>query len=186
MNNKNAIYVLAGIFTATAVGLSVFLIYPLLSDIKRGSQEILVSRANVVNTKLQTIELNRFQKNYKDHQPNFTKADALMVDSKDPINFIKFLETTAADSGVTADIKLISSGQQTLDRWPVSVFEIVSNGSFSSMMVFSEKLETGPYIAIIKSISLKKHQSLGETINKTVTAVAGAMDTDILVQVVTN
>jgi hypothetical protein len=174
---------LAGIFAAIAVVLSVFLIYPLLSDIQRGSQEILISRVNVVNSELQNQELDRFQKGYKNYQPNFAKADALIVDAKDPINFIKFLETTAANSGVTGDIKLISSHQQTLNNWPVSVFEIVSNGSFSGMMVFSEKLETGPYITSIQNMALKKHQDFGDANSKTVT---GAIDADILVQVVTN
>ncbi len=183
MNNKNAMLVLAGVFTAIAVGLVVFAVFPLLSSIKLGSQEILVSQANVVNTQLQITELDRFQKNDKNYEPNFAKADALVVDSKDPIDFITFLESAASGSGVTADIKLISSHEQTLNGWPASVFEIASNGSFSGMMIFSQKLETGPYLASIQDISLKNHQNIPNAASKT---VAGAMDADILVQVATN
>lgn len=183
MNNKNAMYLLAGIFTAITVVLVVFLIYPLLSDITRGSQEIIVSRANTVNSELQSQELQKFQKNYQDYQPNFSKADALIVDAKDPIDFIKFLEAAAANSSVTSDIKLVSSHQQTLGTWPAAVFEVASNGSFSGMMIFVQKLETGPYITSIQNVSLKKHQALGVTDSK---VTAGSIDADIVIRVVTN
>ncbi len=181
MNNKQIIYVWAGAFTAATILLAVFLVYPLLLDIQRGSGEILLARAGMITIELENREVSRFQKNIKTYQPDFTKADGLMVDAKDPIDFIEFLEVAAVKSGIDADIRLVSSKGQTLNTWPTLVFQVFTNGSFFDTMAFSKKLETGPYLTSIQKLSIKKHENITGA-GKTV--AAGAIDADVLLRVV--
>lgn len=137
--------------------LIVFLIYPVLRDIKNSSKEILLNKIKVISINEQNRELNNFKKRYNNYVHNLEKVDQLFVDSKDPVSFIKFLEKTANDSGISTDIKLdISLSAKGFNDWPVVVSNISATGEFLNILKFSEKLDTSPYLMRTKNIIIKK------------------------------
>ncbi len=140
-----------------ALVLIVFLIYPVLRYIKNSSKEILLDKSKVISINEQNRELDDFKKKYNNYVYNLEKVGQLFVDSKDPVSFIKFLEKTAIDSGINADVKLdISLLNKGFNNWPVVISNIFVTGEFLNMLKFSEKLDTSPYLMRIKNVIIKK------------------------------
>ena len=140
-----------------ALALAVFLIYPVLTDIKNSSEEILLKKSEIISINDQNRELDSFSKKYNSYNDNFEKVNKLFVNSKDPINFIKFLEKTANDSGISTDIKLdISLSDKGFNDWPVAISNISATGEFLNILKFSEKLDTSPYLMKIKSLTIER------------------------------
>jgi hypothetical protein len=179
---KNTIYIISAIFGIIILALILFLVYPLLGDIKNGSAQILLERGQVTNKELENQELARFKEKYKEYQPNLSKIDTLFTDSKDPIEFIRFLETIAASAATSTDVKLVSSQGEALGNWPTSIFEINAKGDFSHILRFSQMLETGPYLVKIQKISMKKEEV--QTGGKEIVGPK-RIEADMLVQVIT-
>ncbi|MBI3337086.1 MAG: type 4a pilus biogenesis protein PilO [Candidatus Staskawiczbacteria bacterium] len=134
-----------------------FLIYPALRDVKNISKEIFLSKSKVISLNEQNMELNNFKKKYNNYSYNLEKVDQLFVDSKDPVNFIEFLEKTANDSGIGTDVKLdISLSKEGFNNLPVAISSIYGTGQFLNILKFSEKLDASPYLMRIKDLTIKK------------------------------
>ena len=154
MKTRNKIYILLIIFTTISLILILFLIYPTLTYINNGSQEILSYKKESILIDLENKELDNFKKKYKEYELNFKKIDQLFVDSKNPVEFVKFLENTAYHSSLKPNVNLLQSSKSG-----VIVFSINVKGDFSSILTFSKKLETGPYLITIQSLSIKKSEA---------------------------
>lgn len=174
IKNQNKIYIIIIIFILIALMLIVFLIYPVLRDIQNGSKEILSNKSKVAFLNKQRNELNGFNRKYNNDSYDLERIDQLFVDSKNPIDFVEFLEKTANDSGITMDIKLnISLLDKGFNKWPVAISNIAVTGEFFNILKFSEKLNTSPYLMMIKNITIKKSQQVS------------AVDANFLVEAIT-
>ncbi|MBI3631460.1 MAG: hypothetical protein HY219_01160 [Candidatus Staskawiczbacteria bacterium] len=132
------------------------MIYPILKDIENSSNEILMDKGMAVSINEQKVQLDNFKKKYNDYNYNLEKINQLFVDSKDPIDFIKFLEKTAKDSGISAGVKMdvVLSTKET-DNLPVIISNISATGKFLDLLKFSEKLDASPYLMKIKNMTIK-------------------------------
>lgn len=165
MKNQNKIYIIIIIVISIILVLIVFLIYPVLRDIKNISEEILLYRNKVISIGDQNREFDNFKKRYDNYGSNLEKVAQLFVNSKDPVNFIKFLEKTAYDSGISTDIKLdISLLNKGFNNWPVAISNIFVTGEFLNILKFSEKLDTSLYLMRIKNVTIKRSQQ-GSTVD---------------------
>ena len=153
MASKKKIYTTLIIFVLIAIALVVFSVWPLLTEIKMNSEELLLGKNNIATLGVQANEIENFEKNYENYKPNLEKMEQLFIDSKDPVDFIKFLEKTASDSEITSEISLLPSSQK--ENQTFITFQFFSNGDFSKMLEFSEKLEAGPYLIEIKNLTIK-------------------------------
>ncbi len=178
MNNKQTIYLILAIFITTALLLVLFLIYPIFSDIRLSSKRILHQRAQMQNMELEDRQLTIFKEKYKEYQSNLLKIDKLLVDANNPIDFITFLESVARDINILTEIKLLATQAKNVPKWPTLTFQILANGSFSNIMAFSQKLETGPYLIKVQRLSITKEEILAGK-EKTV-----GMQADMIIQVV--
>lgn len=134
-----------------------FVIYPVLRDIKNSSDEILSNRIKSISINSQNNQLSDFKKKYDTYKYNLEKINKLFVDSKDPINFIKFLEKSANDAGVDMDTKLdVLLPTEELNNLPIVVSSISVTGEFLNVLSFFEKLDTSPYLIKIKKVTIKK------------------------------
>ena len=157
MDTKKKTYIIIIVFAIITVCLTVFLIYPLLRDIQQGAQKILSDKRRVTLIAQETKELYDFKKNYKNYESHFQRIDQLFTDSKNPIDFITFLENASSESNVTSHISLVPvTEKETLDTMPVIIFQISAQGTMLHMLTFIEKLEEGPYIIRIQNINIKK------------------------------
>lgn len=157
MKNRNKIYIIIITFSFVALALIVFIISPVLRDIKNGSNEILLDKSKVISIDEQKKQLDDFKKKYNNYSHNLEKINQLFVDSKDPVDFIKFLEKSANDSGINTDVKLnVSLSAEGFDNLPVVISSISATGKFLDILKFSEKLDTSPYLMRIKNATIKK------------------------------
>ncbi|MEK7540954.1 MAG: hypothetical protein AAB529_01820 [Patescibacteria group bacterium] len=141
------------IFVLIVVALIAFFIRPLLAEIKMSSKEAFLEKNNIATLGIQANEIENFEKNYSLYKPDLEKMEQLFIDSKNPVDFIKFLEKTASDLEITSKISLLPPPKKGNQNF-IS-FQFFSSGDFSKMLEFSEKLETGPYLIEIKNLTIK-------------------------------
>ena len=156
MKTKIKIYLLSVIFIIISLALIYFFAYSLFIDIKNSSEKILSDRSRVVTLQKEIKEVDVFKKNYDEYKPNLEKINSLFVDSKNPIEFIKFIEKIASDSSVLVDINLSSSQKGKTTDSNIAVFQVYAKGQFLNILRFAQKLETGPYLTKITNLTAKK------------------------------
>ncbi len=135
------------------------LIYPLFKKIIKNSQEIVEVRKEIVLSQGKAGGISQIKKDFKKLKPDLEKIDSLFVNSEAPIGLIEFLEKTAANSGVSIEIKPVSLKESKEDPWDSIGFQITTISSSDNSLRFLEKLETAPYLIKIQSVVINK---LGE------------------------
>lgn len=181
MKTKHTIYITASFFLIVSAILVVFLAYPALKDIESISQDILSKRIEAASMDFQNRELDNFKNKYAEYAPILESISQSFVDVKNPVNFITFLEKTANDLAIDFDINLnTSSKKEGAAKEPAVMFQVFAKGKFSDILVFSETLERGPYLVIIKNVSMKKTEE--DILSKT--RAPGIIDANFLIEVV--
>ena len=164
MKIKNKIFIIIIIFALIGLVLIVFLIYPVLRDIKNISDDISSRKKEVALVSAEYRELYDFKKKYDEYKDDLNKIDQLFVNSQDPVDFIKFLETTSSNSGINIETSLTSLVKnKATDKIPVISFQIHAKGDFANILRFSERLETDQYLIKMKNFTVKKsEQHIGD------------------------
>jgi|SRR3989344_298940 len=173
MNHKNKIYIIILIFLLIIFILVFFLILPSLRDIRNFSKEILLNKSKVMLIDEKIKELDSFKINYENYKYNLEKINKLFINSENPIDFVKFLESISLQSGIVSDINLIPSQKKREDNFSIIVFQITVNGNILNVLKFIEKLEKGPYLLEIQKVTVKnslKNTSQKESIHNFVEA----------------
>lgn len=192
MTTRNTTYIILASFSIVTVALVVFFIYPLKKDIQSASDVIFLAKNSAFSIAQQGKVLDDFKLKYDDYKPNLEKLGKLFVDAKDPIEFIKFLEETALDTDIDVDINLAPAGtglyltpptkEKDSGVSPVIVFQISALGNFLSIAEFSEKLEKGPYLLKLYSLSIKKSEGVSPLQKKTYDGVDASLLVEALVR----
>ena len=168
MEIKKKIYTLSAIFSLTALAVIGFLVYPLLAGIKKDSEDMASQKVQAAVLSQENKDVEIFKKNYDAYKPNLDKFDQLFVDSKDPVDFIKFLEQQASEAGVTSDISLLSPS--TGNNLSFIELQFSATGNYFNVLNFSNKIENGPYMLEVEKLIIGK--SLNEkSVSKNVDAV---------------
>lgn len=144
------------IFLALIVFVNVFIVFPLLGEIKKNSQELISEKKNLAALDEQIASLQRFKILYKNLEEILKKIDNLFINSEVPIDFISFLEKTARSSSVNIDISPFSSEKADKDPWSSLNFQIVAEGSFSRLSSFLEKIENSPYLIEVQNLTISQ------------------------------
>lgn len=153
MNTKNKIIFSSILFIFLDILLIVFLIYPLLKDVKIYSQEIVLKKGEIKTLENKIIKIEEFKKNYNEIKKNLDRIEGLFVNFEAPIDFISFLEKNSKD----LSIKISLSRAEKNDKpWPSLSFLINVSGSFQNFLKFFEKIELSPYLVEIKNLNIKK------------------------------
>ena len=160
-NKKTIIFVI--IFGIATLGLICFVIYFLLSDVKKDSQEFLAQKKDLVLLRSKIRSLEEFERIYQANQQNFEKIDRLFIDPEGPDDFMEFsdfLRKTAEDSQILISEEIPPAGpkkQIATDPWISATFPPFSfQGSLSNVAKFLEKLESAPYLIEISNFTIKR------------------------------
>lgn len=145
----NRIYITCLAFAVVAIALLTFLIFPLIAEIKNKSVELISAKNDVATLVAEDKEIESFKINYANYKLNFEKIDRMFVDEKNPVDFIKFLEQTASNSGITSDISLASS---LSDNPTYLNFQFSSTGEYEKILKFGQQIESGPYLIEIENL----------------------------------
>lgn len=149
------IIIISIIFGIVVMILLCFVIYPLLSGVKKNSQEFILARKELVSFKTETEEFEQSKEVYRSLKTDLEKIDQLFINPDVPIDLIKFWRETAKDSGLLIDISPISLGAEETVLWDSIGFRLDLIGSFSNFLKFLEKMETAPYLIEIQNLSAK-------------------------------
>ena len=82
------------------------------------------------------------------------KSDKLFIDPDMPLDFIGFLEATAADCGITASLTPSAKSKEEKDYWPSINFQVQLTGDFPSSMKFLKKIESSPYLTDVNGVKM--------------------------------
>jgi len=156
MKNNNKIITLSAIFAAASLSLILFIILPLWQGIKKDSADLIAAKDNQVTLFAQSKEMEAFKKNYNIYKPNLDKIDNMFIDPANPVDLIKFLEGTAYNSQISSQISLLPSANSSQKAEQNFVnFQFSSKGEFSRILDFSKKIEAGPYLIEISSLTIQ-------------------------------
>lgn len=153
MKTNNKIYTTLAIFALLSLFLIVFFVWPLIKQIKTDSENLVSDKNSMLALSAQIKEIENFKKNYESYKPELEKIDQLFVDSNNPVEFIEFLEETAYDSSITSQISLPSSSSNSQQ---FIILQFSSKGSFSGILNFAKKIETGPYLVEIENLTIQR------------------------------
>lgn len=153
-NPKDKIYISAGIFLAIILLLIAFIIFPFFKKIQKDSADSISERNSFASLGAQVAEVEKFKGNYPSYEPNFKRIDQLYVDPANPVDFFKFLEKIASDCKISSNVSLLQDYSRGNSGY--INLQIFSNGEFSNILKFIDKIETGPYMVKIKNLSIKK------------------------------
>ena len=156
MSFKRKIYISIIIFSGLSILLTVFLIYPLFSEIEKSSQNFLSQKQKLLALEKKVENLEKFKKILPEISTDLKKIDNLFVDPKVPIDFISFLEKTSQDFQLSLKISPGLPLKIEKDPWPSIGFQLSLAGSFSNFTKFLEKLESGPYLIEIQNLTISR------------------------------
>lgn len=155
-NSHKKIYVLATVFLVAVLGMVFGLIYPIMGGIKQGAKDMVVTKDQILHAAEQQQELADFSKAFESYKPNLETLDRSFVDAADPIDFIAFLESTASQSAVGIDIKLLPA-QAITGAGPSQITFLVSlDGSFNGINSFVSRVERGPYLVSAQKLVMQQ------------------------------
>lgn len=167
--NKKIIIVslLCGLIAAALI---VFVVLPLLGEIKKDSKDVVSAKDNLEIIQNRIDKINSAGALYYSMEGDLGKIKSFFIDPGTPIELIKFWEKLAAEANVSIDISPISSRDSGSGPWDRIGFQMRIDGSYIHFLRFLEKIENGPYLAEIKSLSVNKEFGSLKTGNGEVSA----------------
>jgi len=165
MSILRKINLLIVIFFLLIVFLIVFLIYPLLTEIKNNSQAMVSQKKSLTIFQAKIENLEDFRNFYKDFEKDLQKINNLFIDPKMPIEFIGFLEKTADEHQLIIKISSTSPQKTGKDIWPSLVFQINSVSSSPNLFRFIEKIENSAYLIEIQNLNVNRITSNDPLLN---------------------
>lgn len=177
----NKTHVILSVFGLVILLLIVFFVWPLFIKIKNSSHDLTAQKNEAGILRAQSDQIENFKKVYNDYKSNLEKMEEVFIDPKNPVNFIEFLEATAQISGVNPKISLIKNQQELQER--TVAFKITASDDFLKLLDFSERLENGPYLVEILSVSMRQaDMELGTDANSDINVSSpGKVDTSFLI-----
>ncbi len=132
----------------------IFVVFPLFSEIKKNSQDILSQKQELASLEAKATDLESFRIILPEIESNLDKVNALFVDPEVPVDFINFLEKTSADCQMSLKISPAFPGKTPGEPWPFLIFQINSSGLSSNFLKFLEKLEASPYLIKLQNLNM--------------------------------
>ena len=149
-SQEKRILTLGAFMIAAIAGITIFVILPSLNDIKKIRSEILDQYLLLEKKYLSTIKSRGTKESLIKIEPEIAKLDSLLIPRSEQLSFITMLESAAASSSLSSQIKLESSktdknfGQKIM-------LNITTGGTYHQQIKFLHYLEELDYqINILK------------------------------------
>lgn len=165
MNSKKQIIIISIVSGIILLILIFLFLFPLLKQVKNSSSEFVEVKKKIALFESRIDGIDRLKTTYDDIKEDLEKTDRLLIDSDVPIELIKFLEGTAAESNLSIRISPSSPKKSDNDRWDFIGFRLSLEGSFNGFMRFLEKIETAPYLIEVQDLSIKKSVSVSDNVS---------------------
>ena len=139
-------YLIGGVSLIGDLILIIFIILPLVTGIQNDSQELIYLKSEMSLLEQMKGNAEELKRLSASHQQDAEAIDAIFTDPKIPIDFIRFLEVIASESGTTLEV---SYNEKNIS------FDVALEGPFSAFLKFVTKLENGPYPVEISSVNIR-------------------------------
>ena len=146
MSPVKKIYLSIIAFAILNILLIVFIVFPLLKEVKKNSEAFLLEKNKIASLSKEEESRKKMEDLYKNYQSDLEEIEKVFVDPEVPIEFIGFLEKTAAVSQTQLKILSMTQKIEKEDPWPSLSFQLSAIGSFPDFLRFLEKLENSPYL----------------------------------------
>ncbi len=154
MNQKREIIIISAVLGLISLVLLLVFVWPLLKSIKNSPLELVNVKKELAL--FQDKATGNIKEIYQEVEPNLEKVDQLFIDSQSPIDLIKFWRDRARELNLNINISPLSSSEDEKDYWNNIVFRLNLTGSFSDFIRFLEKTESGPYLAEVRDLTVRK------------------------------
>lgn len=154
MNSKQKTLFLIVTFLAISLFLIFGIILPWFKDIQLNSEKLFLVRKDLAILDQKATEIPELENKFQALGPELEDIEHLFVDSKTPIDFLRFLESMAKDSNLTIRVSLLPTKPKEVTAFPALNFELSLMGSFSNCFKFLEKLELAPYLIDIEDFTI--------------------------------
>lgn len=160
MKTKTKTYIISVFFIVICLAVVLSLIFPICKEIKKEADNFVLYKNNIFSLQSQAAQLQAFYQKKTEYQLSFEKANKSLADLKNPVDFIKFLEKSAKDSGANLDILPVPESVQKAnnDLWQSTSFHLVSQGGFQGNLNLLNKIENAPYLVSIQNLKMIKGQ----------------------------
>lgn len=147
-------FLISGTLSLLVLILFYFGIYFLIKDIKKNSDDFFRVKKEISIVQAQIENIKSFKDTFVFLKPDLEKVSNLFVDPEVPIDFIKFLESTASSSGVSIKVSLVSSKAIIEEPWSFLEFQLNLTGSMPNIFKFLNRIETADYLIEIQNLSI--------------------------------
>jgi len=151
------IYISIIVFVIIGVLLIALVLVPLLTNIKKNSDELISQKGELAQTEKNIKTFEETESLYEKSKEEIDKIDKLFYDPENYLEFMDFITETPKSYNLNNEIlKKLPNPTTQSGFWSSYSFQISSTGSFTSLMKFIRSLENGPYLIEIMNISIKK------------------------------
>lgn len=178
-------YISLILFFGIFIALILFVILPLIEEIKESSQQILLEEEARLTFSEEMKDFQNFKTVYQEIKSDLEETEKLFIVPEPPIEFINFLEKTASDYNVFIEISSVTPGKTEENPWPFLDFRLQASGSFSGFSRFIEKLENGFYLIEIFELNLRRSTEDGLGAEGLVSLSAGDITANFSLKVFT-
>jgi len=162
MTAKRKIYLTTICFLVIFALAVIFGILPLMSEIKKSSENLIFQKRALDLFQQQLMNLEDFQENYSFYQPTLERIEKGFVAAEAPVDFIEFLEREAQKSALEIEISPLILPLAKTDLWKNSGLRIMIAGPFSSCSRFLGRLEQAPYLLEIFQLNIERIKGEGQ------------------------
>jgi len=155
INSKRKIYFSGFIFTILILVFIICLILPLFLTIKKDSIEFVSQKEKLSGLEKKRGSLKNIEEDYFNIKPSLEKINSIFISSREPIDFISFLEKTAEELNLS--IQISPTGEELKkETWPSLSFQMKISGAFPDFIKFLNKLESSLYLIEVENLNIKK------------------------------
>jgi Tfp pilus assembly protein PilO len=153
-------YIISAFFVSFFVFFIIFIIYPLIKEIKNNSKDLNLIKEEIISSDQERTNLKNLKPILEKAEPDSKKIDSLFINSKAPIDFIKFLEELAKNCNISMKIDSINPGNAKKYSWQIFTLQLEISGLYSNFSKFVDKLENRQYLIDIYNLSITKLSNL--------------------------
>lgn len=157
MNSRKKIYISIIVFLVLNVLLVALFIIPILINIGKNSEDLVLQKGELARLKGEIKTFEEAESVYENSKGNIGKIEALFYDPDNPFDFLNFINEKPKSYGLENEIsRFLADPDPQPGFWKSHSLQIKSMGPLTSLMKFIENLESGPYLAEVINISIKK------------------------------
>ncbi len=152
LNLTTKIYIVGGVVAITLLGLLVFVIFPLQSDVATLSAESYDKRITLAIYEQQRANIEITRKDYRTIQNDLENISKVFVVPDNELDLISQLEDIAIDNDITQSIDIDSSSGLEING--ALLISILASGTWNSIVHYFSDIEQMDYYVTIGNITI--------------------------------